>query len=242
MQEQLREDWKNVNFGEHISYKDYADLRMKYSGGGNRGYFNDDLRRKVSKVNLSPFDRSGSIFAQAWVMKADTYFQLNPMSEEEAIKFVALHLEGVAHEWWHHDTITLGHDQINTYVEFIEKVIDGFDGKDPKLNFKNLAQLRQTGSVDQYIAEFLKLFVLVTNIFERRRIVLFMDELTEPLKGWVKGFNPATLSEAIKKAQSMAPSFTSSSRSYSHPKLSAFLRDKDNKPPPRMPSMDKATR
>ena len=30
-QEQLREDWKNANFEEDISYKDYADLRMRYS-------------------------------------------------------------------------------------------------------------------------------------------------------------------------------------------------------------------
>ena len=89
-------DWKNVNFEQDISYKDYANLRMKYSGGENKGYFND-LRRKLSKVNLSPFDGSGSISAQAWVMKADTYFQLNPMPEE-AIKFATLHLEGVTHE------------------------------------------------------------------------------------------------------------------------------------------------
>ena len=74
MQEQLREDWKNANFEEDISYKDYVDLRMRYSGGGNRGYINDDLRRKLSKINLSPFDGSRSISAQAWVMKADTYF------------------------------------------------------------------------------------------------------------------------------------------------------------------------
>ena len=35
MQEQLKEDWNNANFGEDISYKDYADLRMRYSGGEN---------------------------------------------------------------------------------------------------------------------------------------------------------------------------------------------------------------
>ena len=81
------------------------------------------------------------------------YFQLNPMPEE-AIKFTVLHLDGVAHEWWHHDTITLGHDQINTDAEFTKRLIDWFDGKDLELNFKDLAQLRQTGSVDQYIAEF----------------------------------------------------------------------------------------
>ena len=147
--EEIREDWRNANLEEDISYKDYVDLRMRYTRGGNKGgYFNNDLRRKLSKVNLSPFDGSGSISAQAWVMKADTYFQLNPMPEEEAIKFVTLHLEGVAHEWWHHGTITLGHDQIKPYAEFTERLIERFDGKDPKLNFKDLAQLRQTRSVD----------------------------------------------------------------------------------------------
>jgi len=93
----------------------------------------------LSKVNLSPLDRSGSIFAQVWIMKVDTYFQLNPMPKEEAIKFVAFHLEGVAHEWWHHGTITLGHDQVNTYAEFTKRLIDRFDRKDRKLNFKELA-------------------------------------------------------------------------------------------------------
>ena len=74
MQEKLREDWKNANLEKDISYKDYTDLRMRYSRGGNRGYFNDDLWKKLSKVNLSPFDGSGSVSAQAWVMKVNTYF------------------------------------------------------------------------------------------------------------------------------------------------------------------------
>ena len=133
------------------------------------------------------------------------------MPEEEVIKFVALHLEGVVHEWFHHDTITLGHDQINTHKEITERLIDQSDNKDMELNFKDLAQLRQTGSIDQYIGEFQKLSILVTKFFERRWILLFIDRLAEPLKGWVKGFNPTTLLEVIKKERSMASSTTSSS-------------------------------
>ena len=52
MQEKLREDWRNVNMEGDISYRDYVDLRMRYLGGGNHGYFNNDLRRKIEKVNL----------------------------------------------------------------------------------------------------------------------------------------------------------------------------------------------
>lgn len=65
-----------------------------------------------------------SISTQVWVMKFDTYFQLNPIPEEEAIEFVALHPEGVAHKWRHQSMLTLGHNQVNTYVVFTERLID----------------------------------------------------------------------------------------------------------------------
>ena len=75
------------------------------------------------------------------------------MPKEEAIKFVAMHLEGIAHKWWHHGTITLGHDQIKTYAKFTKRSIERFDGKDPELNFKDLAQLRQTGLVHRGVSK-----------------------------------------------------------------------------------------
>ena len=128
------------------------------------------------------------------------------MPEEEAIKFIVLHLEGVAHEWWHHGLVTLGYDQVTSYVEFTKRLIDRFYGKDPDLNFKDLAQLKQMGRVDNYVTEFQRLSILVTNISEKRRIVLFMDGLREPLRGWIKGFNPCTLNEAIKQVHDMAAS------------------------------------
>lgn len=69
----------------------------------------------------------------------DTYLQLNPMTKEESIKYAAMHLDGVAHEWWHHGMVIMGHNQINSYVEFTERLIERFDRKDPKLHFKELA-------------------------------------------------------------------------------------------------------
>ena len=183
MQEKLQEDWRNANMEGDISYRDYVDLRMRYFGGGNCSYFNDDLRRKIGKVNLLPFDGFGVITAQSCVLNADTYFQLNPKPKKEAIKFATLHLEGVAHEWWHHGLVTLGHNQVTSYIKFTERLIHLFDRKDPELNFKDLAQLKQTGTVDNYVTEFQRLSVLVIDISERRRIVLFMDGLRESLRG-----------------------------------------------------------
>ena len=51
--------------------------------------------------------------------------------------------------------------------------------------------------------------MLVTNISEMRLVVLFMDELSDPLRGWVKGHDPTTLQEATKKACDLTPSFRS---------------------------------
>ena len=44
---------------------------------------------------------------------------------------------------------------------------------------------------------------MVPDISDRRLIVLFTEGLSEPLKGWVKAFDPFHLQEAIKKARSM---------------------------------------
>jgi hypothetical protein len=68
------------------------------------------------------------------------------MTETEAISFATLHLEGEAHEWWYHGLVTLGHSHITFYREFTDRLMDRFDRKDLEIHFRDLAQLRQTGT------------------------------------------------------------------------------------------------
>lgn len=84
-------------------------------------------------------------------------------------------------------------------------MIERSDKKDPDFHFKESAQLKQWDSMDAYIALFQRLFVLVVDISERRLIVLFMDGLLNPLKGWVKALNPFNLQLAIRKVRDMEP-------------------------------------
>lgn len=79
---------------------------------------NIDLRRKVGKLSIPPYDGSFRCSTRSWVQKLDTYLQLNSMTEAEAIKFATLHLDGEAHKWWYHRLVTLGHTSITSYVEF----------------------------------------------------------------------------------------------------------------------------
>jgi hypothetical protein len=79
---------------------------------------------------------------QAWVQKLDTYLQLNPMREMDAIKFSTMYLDGKDHDWWYHGLTTLGHNHITYYIEFTHRLIDRFDQGDPELPFRELTQLR----------------------------------------------------------------------------------------------------
>ena len=98
------------------------------------------------------------------VEKLDIYFQLNQMSEAEAIKVATLQLDGEAQDWWFHGMVTLGHSTVTTYAEFTRRLIERFDQRDPKQHFVELIRLKQTGSRETYIADFLRVSVMVPNL------------------------------------------------------------------------------
>lgn len=70
---------------------------------------------------------------QAWIHKFDTFLEIRPMSEVEAIKYVMLHLEGDSHDWWYHGMVTLQHNQVTSYQDFVDKLLERFDQKDPEV-------------------------------------------------------------------------------------------------------------
>jgi hypothetical protein len=60
------------------------------------------------------------------------------MMESKYIIFATLQLEGEAHEWWYHGVVTLGHNHISSYLEFIERFMERFDRRDLELHFRDL--------------------------------------------------------------------------------------------------------
>jgi hypothetical protein len=119
------------------------------------------------------------------------------MTETKALSFTTLHLKGEAHEWWYHGLVTLGHSRITSYREFTGRLMDRFERKDLKLHFMDIAQLRQTGTVEAFITEFQWVSMAVTDISKPKMIMLFTEGLTEPLRGWVKAYKPPILQDAI---------------------------------------------
>ena len=135
--------------------------------------------------------------------KLDIYFQLNQMAEGEAIKVAVLHLEGEAHDWWFHGMTTLGHSGVTAYAEFTRRLIEWFDRRDPEEHFVELTKLKQTGSSDTYISEFLRLSVMVPDLSSTRMIYMFIDGLTQPLRGFVRSTRPATLHDVVGRTRDL---------------------------------------
>jgi hypothetical protein len=180
----------------------------------SRGITSISSERLGNSPSLLSTDRPN--IARAWVHKLDTYYKLNKMTEKEAISFATLHLEGEAQEWWYHGLVTLGHSRITSYREFTNRLMDRFDRKDPEIRFRDLAQLRQTYTVEAFITEFQQVAVAVTDISEPRLIMLFTEGLTEPLRGLVKAYRPPTLQDAILHIRDLADS-VSKTKTFSKP-------------------------
>ncbi|MCY6525028.1 hypothetical protein, partial [Actinobacillus pleuropneumoniae] len=94
------------------------------------------------------------------------------MSKTEAIKVATLHLDGEAQDWWFHGLVTLGHSTVTTYAEFTNRLIERFDQRDPEQHFVELMRLKQTGNPETYIADFLRVSVMVPYLFAAWRIYM----------------------------------------------------------------------
>jgi len=184
-------------------YNDYCNLKMRNKPRVRKNQQNFDLLHKLRKMNIPYFDRSDRCTSRAWVHKLETYFQLNPMMEEEEIKFSTLPLDGKAHEWWYHGLLTLGNSNITSYEDFTQRMMDRFDRKYLDNDLRELAQLRKTSTPKDYVIEFQRMEVMVTNIYENRLLMLSMEGLDEPLRGWVRDFRPNKLQQSIVKNQDM---------------------------------------
>lgn len=81
--------------------------------------------------------------------------------------------------------ITLRHASITSYTNLTHGLVERFDRKDPKLHFRELGNMKKIDNTKVSIVEFQRLSVMVSNIFEVRLIMLFIDGFFEPLRGWV---------------------------------------------------------
>ena len=89
---------------ETISFPDYCEARSKNMPNNKtpKQQQNFDLICKVRRFTIPLFNGSTQSIARACVNMLDAYFQLNPMTKPETIRFAMLHLNGEVCEWLLH--------------------------------------------------------------------------------------------------------------------------------------------
>ena len=70
----------------------------------------------------------------------DTYVHQHQVSEDEAIKVAALHLEVKAYNWWFYESSSFNHENIATYAGFTKILVKRFYVKQSKKSLIELAK------------------------------------------------------------------------------------------------------
>ena len=94
----------DMKIQKQMSLDQYCQLKFRNQPRmNNRGNF--EFEQRAGKIEIPYFDGMAKMTAQSWVQKMDTYLQLNPLREMEAIKFATMYLDGkfiLVVPWAHH--------------------------------------------------------------------------------------------------------------------------------------------
>ena len=134
----------------------------------------------------------------------------------EAIKIAPLHLERESHDWWFHGLSALSHANVTAYSDFTRRLVEIFDIRYPEAPLMSLANLKQSGNIETYISEFLRLSVMVPDLSAARRFYMFIDGLAEPLHGLFKSTKSNTLHDAIETARDLQDALPKSKAKFQH--------------------------
>ena len=115
--------------------------------------------------------------------------------------------------------VTLGHSTVTTYAEFTRRLMERFDRRDREQHFVELTRLKQIGSLETYISDFLRVSVMVPDLSSAQRIYMYVEGLAEPLRGLVKSARPTTLHDAISRTRDLQDVLPKTQTPYSSDRL-----------------------
>ncbi|VFQ87512.1 unnamed protein product [Cuscuta campestris] len=140
-----------------------------------------------------------------WLYKVKEYFEFYDTPSSERLRCVALMLEGLAADWFHW---RMKNKLIDGWDDFVHKFKLRFDPDHFVDYFRQLAKLRQRGSVIEYQEEFEKILQHVTGASEDILISLFHAGLKHHLQQEISLLKPESLSDSFTLARELEAKHT----------------------------------
>lgn len=161
----------------------------------------DEFRLSAKKVELPSFNGDDPV---AWITQAETYFEVQRISEEVSIQLTKLSMEGPTIHWfnlWRDSTEEL------TWENLTEAMMIRFGGGRLENPFEELKELKQNGSVEEYVAEFELYSSQCGRLPEQQFLGYFIGGLRHDIRSRVRTFKPRNRYLAMQLARDVEREF-----------------------------------
>jgi len=154
----------------------------------------EEYRLAAQKIELPLFDGRDPVGS---ITRAETYLEVQNISNAVKVKLAKLNMEGATIHWF--NLLRETEDHLSWSI-FKQALIERYGGCHFDNPFEKLSDLRQGGSMDDYIAEFEYLSSQVGRLPEEQYLGYFMEGLRLEIQRRVRTFNPQTRPQMVRVA------------------------------------------
>ncbi|XP_027936242.1 uncharacterized protein LOC114191269 [Vigna unguiculata] len=154
-----------------------------------------EYKMSAKKVELPSFD---GIDPVGWITRAETYFEVQGSTEEVKVRLAKLSMEGATIHWFN---LLQESEKDLSWAQLKRELIGRYGGRTSNNPFEELKDLLQTGSVEEYLAEFEYISSQVSRLPEEQYLGYFIGGLRSEIRRRVRTFNPVNRLQAMRLAR-----------------------------------------
>ncbi|XP_058734110.1 uncharacterized protein LOC131605817 [Vicia villosa] len=170
---------------ESVSVKGSTVVRNKGGHGSTivnnlRGDALTEFRQSVKKVELPAFDGEDPV---GWISRAEVYFRVQDTTPEMRVNLAQLCMEGGT---IHFFNSLIGEEERLTWEALKEALLERYGGHGDGDVYEQLTELKQEGTVEEYITEFEYLTAQIPKLPEKQFRGYFLHGLKPEIRGKVR--------------------------------------------------------
>ncbi|MCH79728.1 Ty3/gypsy retrotransposon protein, partial [Trifolium medium] len=160
--------------------KDSPEETIGNSSGGTKMDSLTEFRHSAKKVELPSFDGEDPA---GWISRAEVYFRVQGTSPEVKVDLAQLCMEG---HTIHFFNSLIGEDELMTWESLKLALLERYGGHGDGDVYEQLTELKQTGTVEEYIVEFEYLIAQIPKLPDKQFRGYFIHGLKSEIKGKVR--------------------------------------------------------
>ncbi|MCI11312.1 hypothetical protein A2U01_0032412, partial [Trifolium medium] len=139
-----------------------------------------EFRQSVRKVELPSFDGTDPA---GWISRAEVYFRVQDTSSEVKVNLAQLCMEGPT---IHFFNSLLDEDKVLTWEGLKSALLERYGGNGEGDVYEQLSELRQKGTVEEYITDFEYLIAQIPKLPDKQFQGYFLHGLKSEVRGKVR--------------------------------------------------------